>query len=109
LHISNFRALASWAVAIGGALAVGGTVYQKLSAPLTSDQQTVVTSTTRVVVVLIPGFPVESIALGALLGFMILMIIRRRKQIGVPHQIGRNIVVTKVFPSGEEPRDGGFP
>jgi len=88
-------------------LAADGTAYQKLSAPLTSDQQTLVTNTTQVVVVLIPGFPVEFIALGALLGFMILMIIL--KQIGAPYQIGRNMVLTKVFPSDERARDGEFP
>jgi hypothetical protein len=63
---------------MGGALAAGGAMYQQLSVPLTSDQQTVVTSTTRVAVVLIPGFPVVSIALGSLLGFMILIVLHRR-------------------------------
>ena len=41
--------------------------------------QTVVTNTTRVVVVLIPGFPMESIILGILVGGISLALIRRRR------------------------------
>lgn len=95
---------------MGGTLAAGGPIYQQLSAPFTHDQQTVVTSTTRVVVVLIPGFPVESIALGSLLGFMILIVLRRRKQTSAPpHRSGRNVSMTKPIPGDKRPSERGFP
>lgn len=71
--------LTSWTMALVGALAIGGAIYQQLQAPLNTGQETVVSSTTRVVVILIPGFPIESFVLGGLLGLMVLIIIRRRK------------------------------
>jgi len=48
--------------------------------PTNTIQQTFTTSSTRVVIVVIPGFPVESILLGALLGVLILALLRRWKR-----------------------------
>ena len=42
-----------------------------------STEQTIVDSTTRVVVVLIPGFPIESILLGLIVGIGAVLLIRR--------------------------------
>ena len=46
----------------------------------TGVQQTTVTTSTHVVVVLIPGFPIESIVSGILLGIMVVLLIRRRRR-----------------------------
>ena len=45
-----------------------------------TQQQTLITSSTRVVVVLIPGFPLESILLGLIAGGVALFLMRRRRQ-----------------------------
>ena len=47
----------------------------------TGLQQGVVTSSTRVVVVLIPGFPIESIGFGVLLGMIAILFRRRRRTV----------------------------
>ena len=43
-------------------------------------QQTITTSSTRVVVVVIPRFPLESTVLGCVLGMMVLALLRRRER-----------------------------
>ncbi len=60
-------------------LAVSSVLYGQFLSQLASDQQTTVTSTTRVTVVVIPGFPVESILIGLLLGLLALYLIRKTK------------------------------
>ena len=47
-------------------------VSQQMENPLTGAQQTVVSGTTRVVVVVIPGFPIESVLIGCSLGVLVL-------------------------------------
>ena len=66
-------------IAIAGALGVAATIYHQAHTSLISDQQTITSSTTSVVVVLIPGFPIESIVLGALVGIIALAILRGRR------------------------------
>jgi hypothetical protein len=63
------------------ALTIGGFVLEQLQAKNTI-QQTITTSSTRVVVVVIPGFPLESIVLGCVLGMAILALLRRRERKG---------------------------
>jgi len=72
------RFLTAWCIALGSALAVGSVIYQQLQAPLDTSQQTIITSSTKVVVILIPGFTVESILLGFFLGMLALLVMRRR-------------------------------
>jgi hypothetical protein len=72
------RLLTSWGIAIVSALALGGLLFTKLQTPLDTGQQTIISSSTKVVVVVIPGFPLESVFLGILLGFALLHVIRRR-------------------------------
>lgn len=71
-----------WLLTIAGGLALAVTAHQQLQVPLNEVQQTVTSSSTRVVVVVIPGFPIESILIGGLLGLTVLMVIRRRKRKG---------------------------
>lgn len=78
------RFLTAWSIALGSALALGSVIYQQLQAPLDTPQQTIITSSTKVVVVLISGFPFESILLGFFLGMVALLVIRRR----VAHKLG---------------------
>lgn len=47
--------------------------------PLNAVQETIVTSTSQVVVVVIPGFPIESLAIGVLLGLALLVVGRMWK------------------------------
>jgi type III secretory pathway component EscV len=61
-------------------LAIGSVIYQQLNPFSTAEQQTIVSGSTRVVVVLIPGFPIESIALGALVGVFMLYVLRSRRE-----------------------------
>jgi hypothetical protein len=82
--------LASWSIALGSALAVGSVIYQQLQAPLDTSQQTIITSSTKVVVILIPGFPIESILLGLFLGTLALLVIRRRVGRKLGSDNGRN-------------------
>jgi hypothetical protein len=72
------RFLAGWSIALGSALAVGSVIYQQLQAPLDTSQQTIITSSTKFVVILIPGFPFESILLGLFVGMLALLVVRRR-------------------------------
>lgn len=75
----KWSAIGSWVIAIAGALGVAATIYHQAHISLISDQQTITSSTTSVVVVLIPGFPIESIVLGALVGIIALAILRGRR------------------------------
>jgi predicted histidine transporter YuiF (NhaC family) len=77
----KYSAICSWVIATVEALAVGAMIYQQAHASLSSDQQTVTSGTTRVVVVLIPSFTIESMVLGALVGLVVLAILRRRRSI----------------------------
>jgi hypothetical protein len=70
--------MGSWVIAIVGALSVGLMIYQQAHSSLSSDQQTITSSTTSVVVVLIPGFTIESIILGVLVGIAAIAMLRRR-------------------------------
>jgi type III secretory pathway component EscV len=49
-------------------------------------QQTIVSSTTRVVVVVIPGFPAESIVLGFLAGIIVVLLVRQRQAVKSPRR-----------------------
>jgi len=49
-------------------------------------QQTIITSSTRVVVVVIPGFPAESILLGLLAGLGAVLLIRLRRTMNGSHR-----------------------
>jgi predicted histidine transporter YuiF (NhaC family) len=71
------KILTSCAIAIVGGLGIAGAVSEHLHEPLNAGQETIVTSTSQVVVVVIPGFPIESLAIGALLGFVLLVAVRR--------------------------------
>jgi len=76
----NGRLLASWAIALAGASVIAGAVYPQLRAPLTTPEQVqtvITTGSTSVTVVVIPGFPLESLVVGSLLGLIILGIMRR--------------------------------
>jgi hypothetical protein len=70
--------LTAWSIALGSALAVGSVIYQQLQTPLDTSQQTITTSSTKFVVVPIPGFPFESILLGFFFGMLALLVIRRK-------------------------------
>lgn len=63
---------------LASAVAVCVILYPRLLLPLETTQQTVVSGSTRVVVVLIPDFPIESVLMGVPLGFVLLHIVRRR-------------------------------
>jgi len=81
LDLKHSKVLASWALVMASASAVASTIYQQLNAPLTGVHETTVTSSTSVVVVVIPGFPVESLILGILLGLTILVVSRNRARV----------------------------
>jgi hypothetical protein len=57
-------------------LGFAGAVSERLRGALNAVQETI-TSTSQVVVVVIPGFPIESLAIGALLGLLLLVVFRR--------------------------------
>jgi hypothetical protein len=57
-------------------LGIAGVVSERLQGALNAVQETI-TSTSQVVVVVIPGFPIESLATGALLGLVLLVAFRR--------------------------------
>jgi len=73
------KLLSVMGIVLVSALALSDLVYARLQIPLGTAQQTVVTASTRVVVVLIPGFPVESVLTGLLLGLVLLHVVRRRR------------------------------
>ncbi len=73
------KLLAASGITLLSIFAVSSVLYDQLLSQLASDQQTTVTNTTKVTVVVIPGFPVESILIGLLLGLLALYLIRKRK------------------------------
>jgi len=55
----------------------------------TGAQQAIATSGTGVVVVLIPGFPIESILLGILAGFVTVLLVRLRRRRGATPSVDK--------------------
>ena len=64
---------------LGGTVAMANVVSQQMGNPFNSAQQTVVSGTTKVVVVVIPGFPIESVLIDCSLGLLIFYAFRRRR------------------------------
>jgi type III secretory pathway component EscV len=54
-------------------------VSQQMETPFNSAQQTIVSGTTKVVVVVIPGFPIESVIIGCSLGLLVIYAFRKRR------------------------------
>ena len=73
------KILTSCAITMVGGLGVAGAVSERVLEPLNAVQETIVTSTSQVVVVVIPGFPIESLAIGVLLGLALLVVGRMWK------------------------------
>ena len=76
LKSSARRGVTACLIAGAAGIALIGTWMQGGNA-----QQTVVTSTAGIVVIAIPGFPLESILLGILVGLLALAVIRRRRRL----------------------------
>jgi type III secretory pathway component EscV len=55
----------------------------------TGAQQTIVTSVASVVVVLIPGFPIESILVGLMAGLITLVLVRLRRRHWPTRSVGK--------------------
>lgn len=67
------------AVAVLAGLALVTEVFHSPYAGAVEVQQATITSTRGIVVIAIPGFPVESILIGLLLGLGMLMLIHRHR------------------------------
>jgi hypothetical protein len=71
------RTLPNWAVLLVPTISA---LVDSRTSPV-GTQQTIVTSSTRVVVVVIPGFPAESMLLGFLVGLGVVLLIRLRRAV----------------------------
>jgi hypothetical protein len=77
--VNRAKLLSIFGIGLISAFAVADLASAHLQAPLGAVDQTVVTESTRVVVVFIPGFPIESVLIGILLGLGLLHMIRKRR------------------------------
>lgn len=80
--VNRAKLLSVFGIGLVSALALGDLASIHLQTPSDAAETTVVTGSTRVVVVLIPGFPVESVLIGLLLGLALLHVVRRRNAKG---------------------------
>jgi hypothetical protein len=68
------------ALSLAAGLALADAVYARFQGVLDTAQQTVITSTrSGIVVIFIPGFPLESILAGVSLGLGLILLLRRRR------------------------------
>ena len=81
------RSVVASAVAVLAGLALVTEVFHSPFAGSGEVQQVTVTSTRGIVVIAIPGFPVESILVGLLLGMGMLLLIHRRRANTSPNRV----------------------